>query len=180
MHLTPTPFSGLYLIRPSVFADERGYFFESWNRKQFADAGIASDYVQDNQSGSVAGVIRGLHFQVPPHAQGKLVRVVRGAVLDVAVDLRRDEPTFGQHFSTKLTAKDHQMLYIPEGFAHGFRTLEDDTVFFYKCTQYYNRESERSIRWNDPELGIDWGTNTPILSEKDKESALFRDFKSPF
>ncbi len=180
MYLTPTPFSGLYLIRPKVFADERGYFFEAWNRQQFTDASIPSDYVQDNQSGSMANVVRGLHFQVPPHAQGKLVRVIRGAVLDVVVDLRRDEPTFGQHFSTRLTAENHHMLYIPEGFAHGFRTLQDDTVFFYKCTRYYNKESERTIQWNDPDLLIDWGTDKPVLSGKDQHAMLFRDFKSPF
>ncbi len=180
MLLTPTPFSGLYLIKTRVFADQRGYFFEAWNEKQWSDAGIPTAFVQDNQSGSVANVVRGLHFQVPPHAQAKLVRVVRGAVLDVVVDLRKGEPTYGQHFSAELSETNHFMLYIPEGFAHGFRTLEDDTVFFYKCSRYYNRGSERSIRWNDPELGIDWGTDTPILSEKDKEAMLFRDFDSPF
>ena len=180
MQITPTPFSGLFLITPKVFGDQRGYFFEAWNEKQWADAGIQAAFVQDNQSGSMANVIRGLHFQVPPHAQAKLVRVVRGGVLDVVVDLRRKEPTFGQHFSVELSDKNHQMLYIPEGFAHGFRTLENDTVFFYKCTQFYHKESERSILWNDPDLGIDWGTDKPILSEKDQDAPLFRNFNSPF
>jgi len=180
MHITTTPFNGLILIQPRVFSDGRGYFFESWNRQKFLDLGIPADYVQDNQSGSAGNVIRGLHVQLPPHAQGKLVRVIRGAVLDVVLDLRRNEPTFGQHFSIHLSAKDHQMLYIPEGFAHGFRTLEDDTVFFYKCTSSYHKDSERTILWNDPALGIDWGTKDPILSEKDQVGTLFQDFDSPF
>ncbi len=180
MHITTTPFNGLILIQPGVFSDGRGYFFESWNRQKFLDLGIPADYVQDNQSGSSANVVRGLHVQLPPHAQGKLVRVIRGAVLDVALDLRRNEPTFGQHFSVRLSAKDQQMLYIPEGFAHGFRTLEDDTVFFYKCSSYYHKASERTIQWNDPALGIDWGTTDPILSEKDQVGTLLQDFDSPF
>lgn len=180
MQITTTPFNGLILVQPPVFSDSRGYFFESWNRQKFLDLGIPADFVQDNQSGSIGNVIRGLHVQLPPHAQGKLVRVIRGAVLDVALDLRRNEPTFGQHFSIRLSAKDHQMLYIPEGFAHGFRTLENDTVFFYKCSSHYHQASERTIQWNDPALGIDWGTNAPILSEKDQAGILFRDFHSPF
>ena len=180
MKVQPTPFEGLYVIEPRVFQDSRGYFFESWNKETFAGLSIPAEYVQDNQSGSVANVIRGLHFQVTPHAQGKLVRVLQGAVLDVVVDLRRNQPTFGKHFKIFLEADDKKMLFIPEGFAHGFRTLKDNTVFFYKCTSGYHKASERTIRWNDPELKIDWGTDDPLLSEKDRTAPLFRDFDSPF
>ncbi len=180
MEITKTPFRELVIIRPRVFEDDRGYFFESWNREAFNKAGVPCDYVQDNQSGSAAGVLRGLHFQLPPHAQGKLVRVLKGSVLDVAVDLRKRERTFGKHFSMTLSAADHTMLYIPPGFAHGFITLEDNTLFFYKCTGYYNRQSERAILWNDPGLGIDWGTTSPLISEKDRAALPFSDFDSPF
>ncbi len=180
MTVTPTPFRGLYIIEPQVFTDNRGYFFESWNKKAFAKAGVPFDFVQDNESGSARDVIRGLHFQVPPHAQGKLVRVLKGALLDIAVDLRRGEPTYGKHFRIHLAATDNKMLYIPPGFAHGFRTLEDDTVFLYKCTHHYNKECERTIRWDDPDLAIDWGTDAPLLSQKDRNAMPFRDFQSPF
>jgi len=180
MRITKTPFQGLVILEPSIFTDERGYFFEAWNKAAFAQAGIPSEFVQDNQSGSVANVLRGLHFQVPPHAQGKLVRVLKGAVLDVVVDLRRNEPTYGRHFKIRLDNVRNNMLYIPEGFAHGFLTLENDTVFFYKCTHHYHKESERSIRWNDPDLNIDWETDTPLLSAKDQSADIFREFESPF
>lgn len=180
MKVHPTPFEGLFVIEPRVFHDARGYFLESWNRETFERAGLPADYAQDNQSGSAAGVIRGLHFQVPPHAQGKLVMVQRGAVLDVAVDLRKNQPTFGKHFKILLEADSPKMLFIPEGFAHGFRALNDHTVFTYKCTRGYHKESERTIRWNDPDLQIGWGTESPILSEKDRGAPLFRDFDNPF
>ncbi len=180
MIITQTTFRGLYIIQPRVLTDDRGYFFESWNKETFAKAGMPYDFVQDNESGSARNVIRGLHFQIPPCAQGKLVRVFKGALLDVAVDLRRAEPTYGRHFKIHLTAKDHKMLYIPEGFAHGFRTLEDDTVFFYKCTHHYNKDAERTIRWDDPDLAIDWKTDAPLLSEKDRNAMPFREFESPF
>ena len=180
MDINKTGFNGLVIIEPKVFSDDRGYFYEAWNRDAFVKAGIPADYAQDNQSGSVRNVIRGLHLQLPPHAQGKLVRVVKGAVLDVAVDLRRDEPTFGQHFKIKLHAGDHQMVYIPQGFAHGFRTLEDDTIFLYKCTHAYHKDSEYTIRWDDPDLGIDWETSEPVLSEKDRQAPPFSEFNSPF
>ncbi len=180
MLVRETPFEGLLLIEPRVYADQRGYFFESWNREAFARAGIPHEYVQDNQSGSAGGVIRGLHVQLPPHAQGKLVRVVRGSVLDVAIDLRTGQPGFGRHFSITLSASDHRMLYIPPGFAHGFRALENDTVFVYKCTAAYEARAERAIRWDDPDLGIDWGSGLPLLSEKDRLAMWFRDFQSPF
>lgn len=180
MHLTETPFKGLFVIEPLVHRDDRGYFFESWNKKTFAAQGIHYDFVQDNQSHSGVNVIRGLHVQLPPFEQGKLLRVSRGAVLDVAVDLRRTEPTFGRHFKILLNDRDHKMLLLPPGFAHGFRTLEENTLFVYKCTNFYNRESERAIRWDDPDLAIDWETDDPQLSGKDKNAMLFRDFVSPF
>lgn len=180
MKIHSTPFRDLVIIEPRQFSDQRGYFFESYNQDAFAEAGIHSKFVQDNQSGSLKGVLRGLHFQVPPYAQGKLIRVIAGSVIDVAVDLRRQEPTFGKHFKLRMTAGDRQMLYIPPGFAHGFLTLEDNTVFAYKCTNTYHAASDRSLRWNDPELGIDWGTDSPLLSEKDKNAPLFKEFDSPF
>ncbi len=180
MQVTPTPFRGLLVVQPRVFTDDRGYFFEAWNKKAFDAAGIPGEYVQDNESGSEKNVIRGLHFQLPPHAQAKLVRVSRGAVLDVVVDLRQKEPTYMQHFKLRLDEHNHTMLYIPEGFAHGFLTLEDDTIFTYKCTKVYHRESDRGIRWNDPALGIDWESSNPTLSEKDQVAPLLKDFDNPF
>ena len=180
MELIQTPFSGLYVITPKVFGDERGYFLESWNVETFKKLGIDETFAQDNQSGSIKNVLRGLHFQVPPYEQGKLVRVIRGAVLDVAVDLRKQQPTFGRHYDMVLSEHNNKMLYIPPGFAHGFLTLEYDTIFVYKCTKVYSREHERSLRWNDPDLAIDWKTDAPILSPKDREAPLFKDFVSPF
>ena len=180
MTITETPFRKLLIIKPRIFHDDRGYFYEAWNQLVFAETGIPETFVQDNQSGSGKDVIRGLHFQLPPHEQGKLIRVITGSVLDVVVDLRKNEPTFGQHYKMVMKASDHKMLYIPPGFAHGFLTLEEGTVFSYKCTKAYHAPSERSLRWDDPGLGIDWGIDSPQLSEKDKRAPLFRDFISPF
>ncbi len=180
MEVSKTPFKDLLIIKPRVHKDGRGCFLESWNKRAFEEAGVPALYVQDNQSRSAANVLRGLHLQLPPHAQGKLVKVLRGAVLDIALDLRKGEKTFGKHFSMILREDDHTLLYIPPGFAHGFRTLEDDTTFLYKCTHYYNRESERAILWNDPALGIDWGTTSPLLSQKDRDAIPFSEFESPF
>lgn len=180
MKIIQTGFNGLLIIEPGVYRDERGYFFESWNQGAFAEAGLNLPFVQDNQSGSVKNVIRGLHFQVPPYEQGKLVRVVTGSVLDVAVDLRKAEPTFGRHLCMVLDAASGKMLYIPPGFAHGFRTLEEDTVFAYKCTKPYHAASDRVIRWNDPLLGIDWGIADPLLSEKDRHAQYYSEFDNPF
>lgn len=181
MEIVKTAIQDLLIIKPRVFEDDRGYFFESYNRGTFDDHGIGATFVQDNESRSGKNVLRGLHFQKPPFSQGKLVRVMRGSVLDVAVDLRKNSPTFGKWASIVLTDKNKWMYWVPEGFAHGFLTLEDNTVFFYKCTNVYNRDSEGAIRWNDPALNIDWGLNAePILSEKDKESPFFADFDSPF
>jgi dTDP-4-dehydrorhamnose 3,5-epimerase len=180
MEIEKTKLEGLLVIRPRVFEDSRGYFFESYNRNNFLKAGLGLDFVQDNQSLSHRGVLRGLHFQNPPHAQGKLVRVITGAVFDVAVDIRRNSPTYGQWFGLELTERNKWMMYIPEGFAHGFATLSDNTVFSYKCTNFYNKESEGCILWNDPQLGIDWKLDKPLLSEKDLQGQLLANFNSAF
>ncbi|MCX6247936.1 MAG: dTDP-4-dehydrorhamnose 3,5-epimerase [Bacteroidetes bacterium] len=180
MQIEKNHIDGLLVIKPDVFEDPRGYFFESYNEEKFRQLGIDVKFVQDNESKSGKGVLRGLHFQVPPHPQGKLVRVMKGAALDVAVDLRRSSPTYGKWASIRLSESNKWMYWIPAGFAHGFLTLEENTVFFYKCTQLYHKESEKGIAWNDPDLNIDWGTNNPLVSEKDKTAEKFRDFVSPF
>ncbi|GAB4322898.1 MAG: dTDP-4-dehydrorhamnose 3,5-epimerase [Bacteroidales bacterium] len=184
MDITPTPLAGVFVIRPKVFRDERGYFMESfrWDRLT-AGAGLKEVFVQDNESLSQKGVLRGLHFQKPPFAQGKLVRVVTGSVFDVAVDLRKDSDTYGKWFGQTLTADQKEMLWIPPGFAHGFLTLEDNTIFQYKCTQYYHPESEGSIRWDDPSIGIQWpleDISSPVVSAKDASAPAFNAFISPF
>ena len=180
MQVTQSKLSGLIVIDPEVFGDDRGYFFESFNEETYKSAGLVERFVQDNESRSVKGVLRGLHFQEPPYAQGKLVRVARGAVMDVSVDIRKDSPTYGQWVAYELSEHNKRQVWIPPGFAHGFVTLEDDTIFIYKCSSIYKRESESSIRWNDPDLNIDWGISDPIVSEKDKVAPLFKDLKSPF
>lgn len=180
MEIIKTSIEGLLIIIPDVFKDERGYFFESYNKERFAKEGLVMNFVQDNESKSGRGVIRGLHFQKPPFAQGKLVRVVKGSVMDVAVDIRKNSPTYGKWESRILSEENKEMFWIPEGFAHGFITLEDNTVFSYKCTNVYNKLSEGSLRWNDPDLNIQWNFETPILSDKDKLSPLFKDFETPF
>lgn len=153
---------------------------ESFRASSFEALGISTNFVQDNQSLSGKGILRGLHFQKPPHAQAKLVRVVQGAVLDVAVDIRKGSPYYGKHVAQRLDTENMYQLYVPEGFAHGFVTLEDQTIFQYKCGDYYNKESEDAILWNDPSLEIDWGIDDPTLSEKDRMSGLLADFDSPF
>jgi len=180
MEIIKTDIPDLYIIKPRVFEDHRGYFFESYNKEAFLKNGIDQNFVQDNESKSGKNVLRGLHFQKPPFAQGKLVRVIKGAVLDVAVDLRKSSPTYGQWSSIELTEDNKLMYWIPPGFAHGFVTLAEETIFFYKCTNIYNKASEGSILWNDPDLNIDWGIDHPILSEKDQSAPLFKDFDSPF
>ncbi len=180
MKIKETKIKGLFLIQPKVFGDSRGYFMESWNKKTFADAGLDIDFDQDNQSLSKSGVLRGLHFQRPPHEQGKLVRVIKGAVLDVALDIRKGSETYGEHYSVVLNEEEKNMLWIPPGFAHGFLTLQDETIFAYKCSGLYAPEAESAIAWNDPDLNIDWGIENPELSEKDKKGLAFNDFKSPF
>jgi len=180
MDIKSTPIEGLLIIEPQVFTDPRGYFYESYNKEKFVAAGINIEFVQDNQSLSQKGIVRGLHFQAPPFDQGKLVRVIQGAVLDVAVDIRKNSPTYGQNFSIELSAQNRTMFYIPPGFAHGFETLEDNTIFLYKCTDVYNKQREGGLLWNDAELGIKWQSSDPLISEKDKILPLFKDLVSPF
>jgi len=182
MQLLPTRLPGVLIVEPAVFADDRGWFMESFNEARF-EAALAAlgqpvprRFVQDNHSCSRAGVLRGLHYQLPPHAQGKLVRVVHGAAFDVAVDIRRGSPTFGQWDGVELSALNKRQLWIPEGFAHGFLALQDDTHFLYKTTDVYAKECERSMRWDDPALGIDWplppGIRAPIVAPKDAAAPL--------
>lgn len=180
MEIIETKLKGVIVIKPKVFEDARGYFFESYNREVFLKAGLDLDFVQDNQSLSQKGVLRGLHFQNPPHAQGKLVRVINGSVYDVAVDIRKESTTYGQWFGQELNEKNKWMMYIPPGFAHGFLTLEDNTVFSYKCTNFYNKASEDCLLWNDPEIGINWPNESPLLSEKDEQGKKIKNFLSNF
>lgn len=180
MNIIDTSIPGPLIIEPDVFEDSRGYFFESYNRSKFHHAGIKTEFVQDNQSKSHKNVLRGLHFQNPPHAQAKLIRVICGSVLDVAVDIRKGSPTYGKYVSTILSAENKTMFFIPEGFAHGFLTLEDHTIFCYKCSNLYNKESEGCILWNDKILNIDWGIESPIVSEKDENGQFFHEFVSKF
>lgn len=180
MEIIETKIKDLLIIKPKVFADARGYFFESYNESVFKQYGIVANFVQDNQSLSSTGVLRGLHFQAPPHDQGKLVRVITGAVLDVAVDIRKNSPTYGQHVTIELTEENKTMFYIPSGFAHGFLTLRDNTIFSYKCTNVYNKPSEGCVLWDDSDLGINWNVSNPILSEKDLVGTPFKEFNSPF
>ncbi|MCO6359538.1 dTDP-4-dehydrorhamnose 3,5-epimerase [Roseivirga pacifica] len=176
MKIIETGFDGLYELEPNVFGDKRGYFFESFKKSLFVELGITEDFVQDNESFSVKGTLRGLHYQQNPHAQAKLVRVVSGKVLDVAVDLRKDSPTFGKHHTVILDAEKHNMFLVPAGFGHGFVALED-SVFTYKCSNYYNKESEGGVLWSDPVLNIDWGIENPIVSEKDQVLPTFDAYK---
>jgi dTDP-4-dehydrorhamnose 3,5-epimerase len=170
MQVTPTTLPGVLILEPKVFGDERGFFMESFNQRAF-DAAVGShvEFVQDNHSCSQRGVLRGLHYQVPPHTQGKLVRVVRGSAFDVAVDIRRGSPTFGRWAGVTLDVKAHRQMWIPPGFAHGFLALEDDTHFLYKTTDFYAKDCERAIAWNDATIGIDWPLDglTPTLAAKD-------------
>ncbi|MBL4594022.1 MAG: dTDP-4-dehydrorhamnose 3,5-epimerase [Flavobacteriales bacterium] len=171
---------GLRIIEPRVFEDDRGYFYESYNKDEFENNGIDDFFVQDNQSLSQKNVLRGLHFQKPPFSQAKLIRVIQGSVLDIAIDLRKKSDTYGQYYSIELSATNKKMFYIPEGFAHGFLTLEDDTIFSYKCSNFYNAASEDAILWNDKDLNIKWGVEKPLLSEKDKQAKEFNEYITPF
>ena len=177
MNIIETEIQGVYIIEPKVFGDSRGYFFESYSRREFEAKVGPVEFVQDNESKSCYGVVRGLHFQKPPHAQAKLVRVVKGKVLDVAVDLRKDSPTYGRHVSVELSEHNHRQVFIPKGFAHGFSVLSEEAVFQYKCDDYYAPETECAIAWNDPELNIDWRipADQVILSEKDKRHPELKD-----
>jgi dTDP-4-dehydrorhamnose 3,5-epimerase len=178
--ITETGFEGLLLLEPRVFGDARGYFIETYNHREWLGAGVNHHFVQDNQSLSAKNTVRGLHFQRPPHAQAKLVRVIQGSALDVVVDIRRGSPTYGKNFTTVLSADNFVQLYIPEGFAHGFATLEDNTLFIYKCSDYYNPAVEDGLPWNDMDLGIEWNIDSPILSERDRNFKSFKEFESPF
>lgn len=180
MEIVETELKGLFVIKPKVFEDARGYFYESYNKDVFLKSGLNLDFVQDNQSLSQKGVLRGLHFQNPPFAQGKLVRVISGSVFDVAVDIRKSSATYGKWFGLELSEKNKWMMYIPEGFAHGFLTLEDHTVFSYKCTGFYKKEAEDCLLWNDPDLNINWNAGEVILSDKDKTCKRFNGFESKF
>lgn len=180
MQIIETQIPGLLEIIPRVFGDDRGYFYESYNKAAFEKIGIHHEFVQDNQSKSSRGVLRGLHFQNPPYAQGKLVRVIQGSVLDVVVDIRKGSPTYGKHHKVKLSGENKIMFWVPPGFAHGFATLEDDTIFAYKCSNLYHKESEGSVLWNDPALNIDWGLENPILSPKDEEARPLAELDSQF
>jgi dTDP-4-dehydrorhamnose 3,5-epimerase len=171
---------GLIEIFPKVFGDQRGFFLETFNESRYNEVLKNVQFVQDNFSSSNKGVLRGLHFQKPPYSQGKLVQVITGSALDVAVDLRKDSDTYGQHVKVILSSEKRNQFWIPEGFAHGFLALEDNTIFSYKCTNYYNPQSEVTILWNDRNLKIDWQIDNPIISPKDKEGVLFKDFDTPF
>lgn len=179
MILEQTEINDVILITPRVYKDERGYFMESYNQKK-VDKLIKDKFVQDNESVSGRNVLRGLHLQLPPYEQAKLIRVVKGSVLDVAVDLRKNSTTYGKHFKHLLSGENKKQLYIPKGFAHGFLSLEDDTILYYKCSNYYHADSEYSIAWNDPSLAIDWGVIDPILAEKDRLAENFATFENPF
>ncbi len=182
MKLIHTDIEGVFIIEPKLFSDERGYFFEAFNSKRFEElTGIRTAFVQDNESRSARGVVRGLHFQLPPHAQSKLVRVVRGRIIDVAVDIRRGSPTFGRYVAVELSDENHRQLFIPRGFAHGFSVLEGDAILEYKCDNYYAPETEGAIRWDDPELAIDWRIDGEVIvSAKDQKNKPLRECSTLF
>jgi len=179
MILEKTNIEDIILLTPRVYKDDRGYFMESYNQKK-VEILIKDQFVQDNESESHKNVLRGLHFQVPPHAQSKLIRVIKGSILDIAVDLRKESSTYGKYFKHILSGENKKQLYIPVGFAHGFLSLEDNTILNYKCSDYYDANAEASILWNDPDLAIDWGIDNPILAEKDQLAENFVTFENPF
>ncbi|MBO5943421.1 MAG: dTDP-4-dehydrorhamnose 3,5-epimerase [Bacteroidales bacterium] len=180
MNIVETEIKGVFIIEPKVFGDDRGYFFESFSQREFESVIGPVTFVQDNQSKSSYGVVRGLHFQKPPHAQAKLVRVVKGKVLDVAVDLRKDSPTFGKYMAVELSDENHRQVFIPKGFAHGFSVLSEEAVFQYKCDEYYAPESEAAIAWDDQDLNIDWKVPAEdvVLSAKDRNHPTLKEFIS--
>ena len=182
MEIIKTPIKDLVVIKPRVFSDARGFFFETYNEERYREAGITQQFVQDNISKSSYGVVRGLHFQKPPYSQAKLVQVIEGAVLDVAVDLRSDSATYGQWHAVELTAENHLQFFIPRGFAHGFAVLSETAIFTYKCDNLYHPESEGGIIYNDPTLNIDWGipADKALISEKDTKHPLFKDLEKIF
>lgn len=182
MKIISTEFSGLYVLEPTVFEDHRGYFMESYNHKLLQKNGIDYQFIQDNQSKSTYGVLRGLHFQNPPHAQAKLIRAVSGTILDAVVDIRKSSPTYGKHFSIELSAENKKQLLVPKGFAHGFSVLSETAEILYKCDAFYNKASEGGLRFDDPFFNIDWKVphDKVLLSEKDKVYTAFKAFKSDF
>ena len=177
MNVIKTSIDGVVIIEPRLFKDVRGYFFESFNQQEFEEKVCHTTFVQDNESKSSYGVLRGLHFQKPPYAQSKLVRVIKGAVLDVAVDIRRGSPTFGRFISVELTEENHWQLFIPRGFAHGFSVLTDEVIFQYKCDNFYVPQSEAALAWNDPDIAIDWRipVDKILLSDKDRHHVRLKD-----
>ena len=177
-----TNIEGVVIIEPRIFKDDRGYFFESFSQREFEEKVCKTTFVQDNESKSSYGVLRGLHFQKPPFAQSKLVRVIKGAVLDVAVDIRKGSPTFGQYVSVELTGENHRQFFIPRGFAHGFSVLSEEVIFQYKCDNFYSPQSEGAIAWNDPDLNIDWRipAEKVVLSEKDSKHPRLKDWQNMF
>lgn len=181
MKVLKTNIEGLYIIEPKVFGDNRGWFMESWSQKKMEEAGLHYNFIQDNHSySSVKGTLRGLHFQKGSHSQAKLVRCAKGAVLDIAVDLRKGSPTYKKWYSIELSAENKKQFLIPRGFAHGFLTLTDEVEFLYKADNYYNFESDRNIIWNDEEIGVEWGISNPILSEKDAKAPKLCDSDADF
>lgn len=180
MKIIPLPLNDAYLFEPVIFSDERGLFLETFNKSYFNSIGISTEFLQDNQSVSHKNVLRGLHFQKPPYQQGKLVRVVYGAVLDVIVDIRKKSPTYGQHFKVRLDHINNLIMWIPPGFAHGFVALENNTIFHYKVTNVYHKNSEDGIRWNDPELAIHWEIENPLISTRDAALGCIKDLVSEF
>lgn len=180
MKVTKTEIPGLLVIQPDVFSDSRGFFFESYSKKKYHELGIQGEFVQDNISSSKKNTVRGLHYQVGEKAQGKLCQVIEGEVLDVAVDVRFNSPTFGKHFSLILSSETKVQLWIPIGFAHGFSVLSDEALFSYKCTNYYSKTDERAILFNDPDLNIDWRVEEPIVSYKDLTAAKFKEIEKDF
>lgn len=182
MEVIKTNIEGVIIIEPRIFKDDRGYFFESFSQREFEEKVCKTTFVQDNESKSSYGVLRGLHFQKPPFAQSKLVRVIKGAVLDVAVDIRKGSPTFGQYVSVELTGDNHRQFFIPRGFAHGFSVLSEEVIFQYKCDNFYSPQSEGAIAWNDPDLNIDWRIpiEEVVLSEKDSKHPKLKDLQSVF
>lgn len=180
MEIIRTEIDGVVVVEPRIFGDHRGYFFESFSEREFFEKVAPVRFVQDNESKSAYGVIRGLHFQKPPYAQAKLVRVVSGRVLDVAVDLRSGSPTFGKYVSVELSEENHRQLFLPKGFAHGFCVLSDTAVLQYKCDEFYAPQSEGSVRWDDPEIGIEWPLSDVVLSDKDKFAPYLKDMEKVF
>lgn len=178
MQFEKTSLDRVWLIKPRIFEDDRGHFLESFRKEIFKEHGIEYNFVQDNISTSTKGTVRGLHYQKAPHSQSKLVMAVYGEILDVAVDIRENSPTFGEHFSAVLSDQNRYMMLVPSGFAHGFSVLSETATVAYKCDQYYHKESERGVRWNDPALDIDWKTDSPILSEKDQKQPLLKEIQS--